>query len=641
MAVKKIKPNGSLAADYKRMRNPRSMGSSYTVAGNPNIDPSECTNFLVGNFLRIAFPSDPAKTKPEFIYQVLINEYLAGMGPAEMSHDILYSQVRKLVPICVTSLCTNLESLPINGKNLQLPLELKTTLDNHVSQAAQLSGHAEDKSITQFLTYLTSLKDNQEYGSDLQVCAEYILAYIAYFASNILHSFQAQFATVEHVISARNKPRTSITSPQAVLAKYFKDIEVATYKYFTFKHNPRPISESDEYILRIIDDTHLAILTQVTSLELDRGFLSFVEVQFLRLVLIFVTQSHLTSTQHCREFHECFCNIIILLEQSICDKVADQEHREVHMTAQEIKQQIKDDLKPKPKASKTKKRRAPKKKSKLAPDTTPDTTPDTSGIKPPTILQRPTMYEMLTIQEEYNRFTFDSQTMDSQIESLNNLKHVLQESLDDQDLIQTAEVFDHLSQQFYKLISTDISNPCTLNSSSNFLERLGAPLNPPISIATRDKALAILKELQDQHTEKQRATRKVQQEITASLKTLEAVVARKFSSNSETPKQAVQGEAIESPESLDLQYIKEPLNGSNPRFSNLRDLESFFGHLGCSVEPAGKHFAAWSGNQKIVSVAISTLDADKLYLKTVAVQLYEDNKFTAEQLHQAIRAYLQ
>ncbi|MBT6142922.1 hypothetical protein HOH51_00245 [bacterium] len=637
MGKKKIRPNGSLAADYKRMSDPDSIDGSYTIAGNLEVDPSKLTSCLVGNFLRIIFTDDPVKTKPEFLYKVIRNEFLAGKGPAEMSHGILYSEVRKLVPICIISVCgTGLEFLPIQGNIVQIPSEIKTALDNHISRTADQRGDAEDETVTQLLTYLTSLKDTEEQGSDLQQCAEYILATIAYFTSNILHSFENQFGTLGHVVSDENKPRTSITSPQAILAKYFKDLELATYKYFTFKHNQQNISKADGLILAIIDDTHLSILEQVTSVELDKGFLFELETYFLSLVLILVTQAHLTSIKSPDRFLDCFCHTIVLLEKEILDKLACQIDMDVQMTAQEINRQIKDDLKPKLKAPKTKKRRAPKKKPKLA----PDTTPSTGGINPPTILQRPTMREILSIQDEYIRLTHDSQKMESQIETLNNLKGVLQTSLDNQELIQTAEVFDQLNHQFYKLTTEDIQNPQSISSSSDFQERVGAPLTPPISIETRDKALAILKELQDQHTEKERATRKVQQEITASLKTLEAVVARKFSTSSDTPKQATAPNITDNQNSLDIQYIKEALNGSNPRFSSLRDLESFFWYLGCEVAPAGKHFAAVSGQQKVVTIAISTLQAERLYVKNVAVQLYDDDKFTAEKIHKALTEYL-
>jgi len=223
---------------------------------------------------------------------------------------------------------------------------------------------------------------------------------------------------------------------------------------------------------------------------------------------------------------------------------------------------------------------------------------------------------------------------------LMDLKDSIENCLDFQDGIQTTEVLELYQDAFNKAnrVKTQPVFPTSLEES--FTSLIDSFDLDKITLAHKSSAENLVRVLESKTQSINFQVKDVQQQIGEHLQTLEVVIARKFKSRNE-PICMQEAAVFESEKSIDRKYIKSALNGRNPRLESIADVEKFFKSpsLGMRLSKGGKHLAIFKGDVKICALALSTVESDKLYLKKVVLELYEDHQISAEALHVAIKEY--
>lgn len=674
--MKKISPSQLLEAKYRNLQSGAFIheGDKSVILSESIISRSPITNFLYGSFVRIACPIDIASTKPGTLASLtadMLKKIGAQTNPdfgfAVIQTDQTISNIQQrvrckyeeVIMMAVLAICEmNLTEMPINGEDVCVdPIfnHLTYQLTDAIRENPDYAGIYMEK----FLKKIKELSDSCD--PEIEEVAEILLTIFRDLVLNFCLSFATVFEQDWEYTDLSYTSKYSGLTPKAFVTKFFFDLEKCYAQFMIRKFTDPNLSFYNESEKLYVNSEIICFLESIHPVKVDKRFLMVVEATFLELVTPIIFKHAVMPTVKVDTFldklrdikvyfsYQSFLEVQEFIENDtyLPENVARDFVERVITDPQKIGSHTKKKKKKKFLPSKEKPRQA----SLVSQVTRPVqfTKIEDSQLDVVTFNQltpRVKVAEIFAIQNLYLEKSYQIKQRLVQRQALTSLQISIQECLDNQEQIASHEVLEWYQASHTKAnkVNSNFQSPVEL--VSEFTDLIDDFDISNLNMEIKKSAQSLESQVSQEYKDLGYEISLLNQEITSSLKTLESVIRRIFKGTLDTIDEldlAIEVsdvEDIDTSDSADLEYIKTAFNGSNPRFKSKEKVEEFVKLLGMRVGTGGKHLAMFRGDTKICTLALTTIQEDRLYMKAVVKQLFEDHGIDKDLLHRAITEFL-
>ena len=674
--MKKISPSQLLEAKYRNLQSGAFMQTDdkSVILSDSIVSRSPMTNFLYGSFIRLASPIDIASTKPGTLASLtadMLKKIGAQTNPdfgfAVVQTDQTISNIQQrvrykyeeVIMMAVLAICEmNLTEISINGEFVSVdPIfnDLTYQLTDAIRENPDYAGIYMEK----FLKKIKELSLSHE--PEIEQVAEVLLTVFRDLILNFCLSFAPAFEQDWDLTDLSYTSRYAGLTPKAFVTKFFFDLEKCYAHFMIRKLTDPKLSFYNESEKLYVNSEIICFLESIQPVKVDKRFLMVVEATFLELVTPIIFKHAVLPTVKTDTYLDRLRDIKVYFSYQSFLEVQEFIENETYLpenVARDFVNKVITD--PQKIGSRTKKKKKKKfsqsadtssQKSSVSQTRTPvqSTKIEDSQLDIVTFNQltpKVRVSDIFAIQNLYLEKLYQIQQRLVQRQTLTNLLGSIQECLDNQEQIASHEVLEWYHSSHIKANKVDANFQPPLDLVVEFTDLLDDFDLSNLTVDVKSSAQALELKVSQEYKDLGHEISLLNQEITSSLKTLESVIRRIFKGTLDTIDEldlsieVSDVEDVDTSDSADLEYIKTAFNGSNPRFKSKEKVEEFVKLLGMRVGTGGKHLAMFRGDTKICTLALTTIQEDRLYMKAVVKQLFEDHGIDKDLLHRAITEFL-